>query len=427
VRIFDDACAIVGAALAPGVRNDILDEASASSSDLRTALRRLGDGMRAHTFRAGSARIALDRVIPALDNRTLQDGFSVLHDWHGPSRSFVDEIIPLEVLRFVSDARGGERVDRAVLAILLDYYFSYLLALLSLRVWDAGDPNANLDRLSGLLAELQGPHGSGQPFVSDAETLILIATAHYEPDEHGYPLLLSHVRTLDRSHRTRVGLGHAASMGAHLRFGFEVTYTRDFAKQRADNMVDYPWLSLGLVAAMREYARLRDAGTTGAERDRMVEAVIGGLTADAGHFVKPPRPGERDTVDGAERVEFVELFQQHRADLVEEFERFRPSSQRYSPISFFFNFSHNILKGTVVDALLRGEPWRISFNDLLTDAPCGDDAGRRSKETLARTLMGYARANPDTIGGRLLPVVVYDAAAGRSTFGAAMRVIKNST
>jgi hypothetical protein len=296
--------------------------------------------------------------------------------------------------------------------------------LLSLRVWDAGDANQNLDRLERLLAELQGPHGGGQPFVSDAETLMLIATAHYEPDEHGYPLLLDQIRTLNPFHQTRVGLGHAASMGAHLRFGFEVTYVRDFAAQRADNGVDYPWLNFGLVAAMREYVRMRDLGIDDASRERVVEAMIGGLTADAAPFVR--MPARRETADDHERAEFVERFQVFRSDLIGEFERFRPSSQRYSPISFFFNFSHNILKGTVVDALLAGEPWDISFNDLLMEGP-PDQQGRRSKETLARTLMGYARANPDTIGGRRMPVVVYDAGAGRASFGAALRAIKGAS
>ena len=187
--------------------------------------------------------------------------------------------------------------------------------------------------------------------------------------------------------------------------------------------MDYPWLNFGLVAAIREYVRMREQGIDGPERERVVEAMIGGLTADAAPFVR--MPGRRETKDDRERAEFVERLQTYRSDLVAEFERFRPSSQRYSPISFFFNFSHNILKGTVVDALLTGEPWQISFNDLLMEG-AGDQTARRSKETLARTLMAYARANPDTIGGRRMPVVIYDAGAGRASFGAALRTVKGS-
>jgi len=43
-----------------------------------------------------------------------------------------------------------------------------------------------------------------------------------EIDERGYDKLK--VKTLDLSHRRNVALGHAASMGSHLRFGFEATY-----------------------------------------------------------------------------------------------------------------------------------------------------------------------------------------------------------
>src|SRR5262245_18534503 len=304
---FHDACSEVGTALGPGIRAAIVDEASASARDMRTALGRVVEAMRGHTFRAGSTRISLGEIIPALDRRTLQDGFSVLHDWHGPTKSFVQDTIPVEVGQYIAGVRGADAPNRLVLAIVLDYYFFYLLALLSLRVWDEGDPNQNLDRLEGLLTELQGPHGSGQPFVSDAGTLILIATAHYEPDEHGYPLLLDQVRTLNPFHQTRVGLGHAGSMGAHLRFGFEVTYVRDFAAQRADNGVDYPWLNFGLVAAMREYVRMRAQNVEGVERDRVVEAMIGGLTADAAPFVR--KPARSETQDDRERAEFFEQFQ----------------------------------------------------------------------------------------------------------------------
>jgi len=105
------------------------------------------------------------------------------------------------------------------------------------------------------------------------------------------------------------------------------------------------------------------------------------------------------------------------------FERFRPSTARFSPISFFFNFSHNVVKGAVVDALLNAEPWRLTFNDLLTSVSTSDEQ-RASKTLLATTLMGYARANPHRIRGRLMPVIVYDPAAGRRAFSVAMQKLR---
>ena len=108
---------------------------------------------------------------------------------------------------------------------------------------------------------------------------------------------------------------------------------------------------------------------------------------------------------------------------MEEFEPHRPLADVYSPLSFFFNFSQNALKGMVVDALLRGEPWDLTLNDLLTGLPRGEPKAE-VKQTLATKLMGYARDHPDTIRGRLMPAIVYDPRTGRRIIGIAMRKMK---
>ena len=77
------------------------------------------------------------------------------------------------------------------------------------------------------------------------------------------------------------------------------------------------------------------------------------------------------------------------------------------------------VKGTVIDALLRGRPWSVALDDLLTAN--GDGA---PKQELAVTLMGYARSSPDRINGRLTPVIVYDPDSGRAAFSITMRKLK---
>ncbi len=209
-------------------------------------------------------------------------------------------------------------------------------------------------------------------------------------------------------------------MGSHLRFGFEATYGRDTLVMRDDNVADYPWLCFALLTLMREYERMRERGDE-EQLERIIEAMLGGLSADPRAFIgQPPSSLSASQV---ERTEFAGLFQRYRDDLLHAFAHYRPSEDSYSPLSFFFNFSHNILKGTVVDALLRGEPWELSFNDLLTGVPRGGPEAV-AKQTLAKTLMGYARANPDRIRGRLMPVIVYDPATGRDAFTAAIRKMK---
>jgi hypothetical protein len=411
-------------ALSGDARRGIVADAS-KSKDFRTALLRLRDSMRAHTWAAGGSQVNLGRIVKAFDALTREDGFHALNDWDGEADKVNEDTIPVDVLNYLIEKRGDGPIDPVVLAILLDYYFFHILSLLSLRVWDEGDADENFDRLDGLLADLQGPDGSRQPFVGNAETLLLIATSHFEVVEQGYDKLLARVRTLNRAHQANVALGHAASMGSHLRFGFEATYGRDTVNMRNDNVADYPWLCFALVTVMREYARLREDGIEGTGRERVVEALLNGLTPDPRAFIGQP-PSSLSACD-VERSEFTDFFRKYQYDLLEEFERHRPPADAYSPMSFFFNFSHNVLKGTVIDALLRGAPWDVTFNDLLTGMRRGgsnEGPNDESKVKLAETLMGYARNSPSRIRGRLMPVIVYDPDAGRRAFVTAMRKMK---
>lgn len=421
--MFDEACALLASVLDGPMRGEIVAQIC-DAPTLGRGLLRLREFMRANAFDAPRRRVALERFVTVYDRATRQEGFHVLHDWDGKSDRVNEDSIPVDVLDYIVRLRGEDPPDPVAAAILLDYYFVHVLELLSLRIWSdtaGGDADANLDRLQTLLDHLQGPSGSGQPFVSDAETLILIATSHFELHERGYRLLLERVRTLNDRHQIRIAVGHAASLGSHLRFGFEASYARDTIFMRDDNVADYPWLCYALLVLLREYSRLSDAGEPAVEREPIVEAVLNGLSADARAFVGSPSAilaeYERD------RAEVAERFRAHETDLLGAFEPLRPVEHVYSPLSFFFNFSHNVRKGTVVDALLRGEPWRVTFNDLLTGVP-RDEAASASKERLATTLMTYARLNPDRIRGQLMPVIVYDPLAGRQAFGTTMRRIR---
>jgi hypothetical protein len=81
------------------------------------------------------------------------------------------------------------------------------------------------------------------------------------------------------------------------------------------------------------------------------------------------------------------------------------------------------VKGAAVDGMLWGEPWNVSFDDLLTGVP-PDDPNDEDKRLLASTLTAYARAAPDRIRGRLMPVIVYDPATGRQAFSVTMQRLR---
>jgi hypothetical protein len=398
--VFDDACDALEATLRGDARRVIVEEI-AGAQPLGEALTRLRDRLRS------------DGWIRELDRRTRAEGFHVLHDWDGKADHVNPDIIPIDVLNYVASLSRTADTDARVLAIVLDYYYFHLLSLLAVRIWDDGDADARLDRLQILLDVLQGEAGSGQRFVADAETLLLIATSHYERHEDGYGLLLERARTLNRQHRLRVALGHASSMGSHLRFGFEATYGRDTLIMRRDNVADYPWLAFALITLIYEVDE-------GRGDEAVIEALLNGLSPDARAFVG--EPSAATSACESDRAEFRERFLGRRDTLLDRFERFRPADGAYSPLSFFFNFAHNIIKGTVVDALLRRRLWTPTFNDLLTARSGGaPDADRRD---LVTTLMAYARANPDRIRGELTPVIVYDPRAGHAAFSVTMRKLQ---
>lgn len=418
--MFDTACRLLETTVRSDTRQAILAGLS-KSKNFAEALQRLRAGMRSNLFNAGANKLDLEKVVKKLDSQTRRDGFNILHDWDGKANKLIKETIPVDVLNYVLATNNELPLDLTVLAILLDYYLIYAVALLCLRAWDEGNANDNLDRLTQLLQDLQGPNGSGQRFVENAETLIFVATSHYEPDEKAYERLLAKVKTLDEKHRLNIALVHAAILGSHLRYGFEAQYGRDIVSMRTDNAPDYPWLCFSLSVLMRAYSRLREEGMDGSERDKIVEGILSGLSADARAFVgKPPA-----SLSGheAEYSQFSKLFLKFRRDLFEEFEQHRPSEDIYSPMSFNFNFPHNLLKGIVVDALFRGKPWNLSLNGLLTGIPREREIVEL-RRTLAQTLMDYARSSPDTVRGRLVPSIIYDSYLGVRNFAKTIGIIQ---
>jgi hypothetical protein len=425
---FDGASQLMEQLLRGDARSRVIGGIVAKSRNLADALQRLRVAFRSHTFHAGPVQFALESTVRRLDIRTQQDGFHVLRDWDGKADRLLDELIAVDVLDYMGRSLPPDflkaRVDErgtTVLAILFDYYLLYVLALFCLRCWDEGDPNDNLDRVTQMIRDLQGPDGSGQQFVENAETLILIATSHFEPDDKAYERLVLKQRSLDETHRLNIALVHAAVLSSHLRHGFQDLYKRDIVLLRNDNVPDYPCLCFALATLMSAYARMRETGEQGLMREKVVEGILNGLTPDARAFVgKPPSSlTEYET----ERAQFSEGFLKYQQDLFEEFERHRPSGQPYTPMGFSFNFPHNLMKGIVVDALFEAEPSRLTLNELLSGIPRDQYLGEM-RVAFAEKLMGYAKISPDTIRGRVTPTINYDPYLGLRNMTKTINIIK---
>jgi hypothetical protein len=410
---FHEACEFLENVLRGNTRSQILDYVCLSKTT-KDALAKLRSAIRAHSFKTKNGEIHLTHPVRVLDERTKEDGFHVLIDWDGKANRWLGEMIPVDVLDYYARGVDPLRIDtraRQSLSILLDYYFLYVLALLAMRVGDEGSTSANVDRVQRLIAELQGPSGSGHQFVENTATLVLIATSHFEPDEAAYERLIERIRTTwSESQRLTWALEQLAVLGSHLRHGFQDLYMRDIGLMRADNSSDYPCLCVALLIAMRAYSRLHGQRIVGTDRDRVVEGLFNGLTPDARAFISK-RPASLEKY-AADQKEFSELFARFAGDLLKEFDVLRPSERRYSALAFSFNFPHNVVKGTVIDAIFKGEPNLVPVDWLLSGVGAIDDR----RQMLARTLMGYSRQVPDKIGGRAVPVIAYDPAYGLRTF-----------
>lgn len=428
---FDEACAALDAALAGRTRAAILDEVSKAKSFDRAA-RRLREAMRGHRFDTSAGADALDlrRLVKRLDDLGRADGFHLLNDWDGKADRFNDDTIPVEVATFVERVLlpRDDADARMALAVLLDYYFLHLVALLAMRVWDAGDVDvdvdvdanvdANVDAINRLLDRLQGEEGSGQVFVRHAVTAMVIATSHFEPDIRAYDAMLMRTRRLAPRHRLALARMHAGVMGCHLRFGLEVTCAGRIPALRDDNVPDYPWLGDAIATLLDASAAETDA----AARRPLTEALFIALMPDPLAFIgaapPPSLDGHRDV-----RTRIAELWRATRDARLDDFEALRPALDRYSPLHFTFNFPHNLVKGAVVDAALRGAPWKVALEDLVSGPEIGAST-EEERRSLATKLTRYALASPDTINGRPHPAIVYHPEAGLRAFERALEGLR---
>ena len=408
---YASACDLLEAVLEGGCRGAVLD-AVLSAPTASDALARLRAGMRAHVFRTPGEPVALRRAIQAMDHRTRREGFHVLASWDYRAHRFADDIAPILLLDRCAASGLAPGRERAVLSLLLDQYLLSVLGLLAVRAWDDGDPNVNLDRTTHLVRLLQGPAGSGNQFVDDAETLLLLAVSHYHPDETAYELLMRKVWALDHAHRVRIALACAATLGGHLRWGMRFMYKRDVGRMRADNVVDYPWLLFSVITIVRELDRVGTA--PGPERERLVEGLLNGVVADPWAFTGPaPAAWQASRALHREAREWLHA---DAALLLDEFEAHRPRTTAYSPLAFQCNFLCNTLVAMVATAAHDPSP-HPSLNALLSGTAPN---GLPSVEAYARCLMSYAIANGD---GRSAPLIVYDPHEGLHSFNTAVRVL----
>ena len=416
----DEACEVLETVLRGSVRAQILDETQKTAT-FEQALARIRAGMQSHVFQTASGKLTLDQLARTLDRRTREDGFYVLHEWHHTGHRFTEENTPVLMLDFFASKGVVPPDPRTSLSILLDYYFLHLLALCVMRAWDGTNPNTTLERVTGLVGDLQGPQGSGHQFVECAESLLIHAVSQFHPDDEAYLRLVLKVRHLDQSHQLHFARLSTAALAGHLRWGFAVMYKRDLGRMREDNAADYPWLIIALETLMRGYARMHDAGLTGPERDDVVEGILNGLTPDPWAFFDQP-PASLSAYQ-AEHAEFRRLFEQYQEPLMEDFARHLPGKETFSPLNFHFSFPHNGMVALVMLALLDGAASDQPLDALLT-REAGGEAKARSPSALAQRLMDYSGSIREGFDAGGAVLVVHEPRAGLRHYNMTMTTIR---
>jgi len=418
---FDEAIGQLDAALRDDARGAMLD-AALDAGGLDAALAHVRKAMRSHVFPAASGALSLRRTVDTLDARTRREGMHVLQGWDFVAHRFPKDIAPVLLLDYCAQLGIPAHRERAAVAILLDQYFLALLSLLAVRAWDEGDANDNLDRVTAALSALQGPHGCGHQFVSDAETLLILAVSYYHPEEQGYDLLVQRAEVLDAPHQLRFARACAALLGGHLRWGLRFMYQRDVGRMRADNVADYPLLMFAIRTLLGAYDRLLDADTAGIERDAVVEALLSGLSADPWAFVdSAPKAllGHPDWHADIRRV-----LARHRSALLSEFEPHQPSPKAFSPLAFACNFPTNATVAMAAIAV-QGVDVHPPLNALFAREPASTPP-ERSAQRLAQRLMEFAASDPARLGAGGAPLLVYDPFDGAHCYNTTIRTLSAS-
>jgi hypothetical protein len=381
--------------------------------------------MQSHAFAIASGRsdINLRRVVDTLDSRNQREGMHVLQGWDFVAHRFAKDIAPILLLDYC--ARLGISAERAgaALSILLDQYFLALVSLLAIRAWDEGDANANLDRVTALLHDLQGPRGSGHEFVTDAETLLMLSVSYYHPEEQGYELLVQRVSTLDGPHQLRFAQPCAALLGGHLRWGLRFMYGRDVGRMRDDNVADYPLLMFAVLTLARAHAA-HGEGQAPSDREVVTEALLNGLSADPWAFVGSVPPALKGHAEW--HAEFRQFLERDRRAILAEFERCQPTPKAFSPLAFSCNFPTNATVAMATLAVQGADGGRHPPLNALFACEPDSATDDRSALRLAQRLTEFATSDPTRLGAGGAPLVVYDPFDGVHCHNTVLRTLRGA-
>ena len=291
---------------------------------------------------------------------------------------------------------------------LFNLYVIRCLALLSMRLWDAGDaalssaPDRVEDRLSqiqGVLDQLWRITPVDQPvLVRDARWLIPVAQSPTTDELAGYFRVAEQIaETLSERDRIEIQKAGVRMAGGHLRSqlrhvstqkGVSLNENSLVLSTRKSNALDLALLIQGLVPLLEAYEHARQS-SDGEKRLELAAAICQGISSDPELFLNrldllgPYSMIEHlfITTDRDGRVVYTPMGRRH-LHLLQEYEarisrlsnplyddcqHFRPIGGAYSPYGVLYGFSSNLIEHMAFKTLQPDAVTRFSLEDVFAD------------------------------------------------------------
>src|SRR5215475_3257027 len=284
---------------------------------------------------------------------------------------------------------------------LFNLYVTRCLALLSMRLWDAG-PNSAPDRVEDRLSQVQGLLDqlwritpSDQPvLVRDARWLIPVAQSLTTDELTGYFEVVEQIaETLSEEDRIEIHKAAVRMAGGHLRSqlrhvsmqkGVSLDENSLVLSTRTSNALDIALLIQGLVPLLEAYEHAGYSGN-GRKRLELAAAICQGISPDPELFLNrldllgPYSMIEHlfITTDRDEQVytpmgrRHVQLVQKYVAGisrlskpLCDDCQHFTPVDGAYSPYGVLYGHSSNLIEHMALKTLQRDAVTHFSLEDI---------------------------------------------------------------
>lgn len=284
---------------------------------------------------------------------------------------------------------------------LFNLYVIRQLALLTMRIWDAGlrDAADRLSQVQGVLDALWKSSPADQPvLVRDARWLIPVAQSPTTDELAGYFEVAERIsESLSEEDRIEIYKASVKTGGGHLRSQLRhVSRQKDVSlderslvlSTRNSNALDLGQLTQWLVPLLEAYEHAADHGNS-AKRLELAGAIFQGLSADPELLLNsldllgPYTMIEHlfITTDRERRAVYTPMGRRHR-QLVQEYEaritrlakplledcpRFRPVNGAYSPYGVLFGFTSRLLEHMALKTLTPDVDTRFSLEDVFVE------------------------------------------------------------